>query len=114
MFIAAILFKVLINIKRFLFFIHIARKNKDKKSILNIDSNDFINYVKVSYENYIHGINFRTYQGKTLNCVGSDQTENKIEIFEANKERTVNLLGFVIGSSERINSIQFYYEKKLV
>ena len=95
-------------------FTTIARKNKDKKSVLNIDSSDFINYIKVAFDSFIHGISFRTYQGKSMNCVGSIETENKIEIFEANKERTVNLFGFVIGSSERINSIQFYYEKKLV
>ena len=89
-------------------------KNKDRKAILNIESSDFINYIRVAFDSFIHGLCFRTYQGKTLNCVGSVETENKIEIFEVNKERTVNLIGFVIGSSERINSLQFYYEKKLV
>jgi len=56
----------------------------------------------------------KTLKGKSLNCIGSLAAEGKMEIFEASKERTLNLLGFVVGSSDRINSIQFYYEKKFI
>ena len=56
----------------------------------------------------------RTLKGKSLNCIGSLVTEGKIEIFEASKERTLNLLGFIVGTSDRINSMQLYYEKKFI
>jgi hypothetical protein len=40
--------------------------------------------------------------------------EDKAELFETSTDRTLNLLGFIIGRHEKINSIQFYYEKKLI
>ena len=91
-----------------------AKKNKDKKLTLKITSDDCINYVKFSYDNSLNSISFKTFRGKSIICTGASEGENKVEIYDNSTERTMSILGFILGHQEKICSIQFYYEKKFV
>jgi hypothetical protein len=81
---------------------------------LQITQDDCINYIKFSYENYIQSFSLKTYRGKSVSCVTNNEGDNKVEIFDNSTERTMNLLGIIIGHQEKINSVQFYYEKKFI
>ena len=81
---------------------------------LIISRDDCINNVKFSYDNYINNISFKTYRGKTITTTGISDGENKVELYENSSERTMNLLGMIIGHQDKVNCVQFYYDKKYI
>ena len=107
--------EIVINENLYKFFIiFLAKKNKDKKSVLQITPDDIICHLKFSYENSLQSLYLRTFKGKSLSCNAHNEGFNKIEIFENSNERALSVLGFIFGHSDRINSIQFYYEKNYI
>jgi hypothetical protein len=96
------------------FLIKLAKKNKDKKVTLTISDNDCINFIRFSYDNYIQSLCLKTLNGLSLYATQALEAEHKIEIYDASLELTLNLLGFVIGYGDKIHSLQFYYDKKLI
>ena len=56
-----------------------ANKIKDKKQIINLDPGDWINYVKVGFDDSISLLNIKTFKGKSLTCQGSQDSLYKKE-----------------------------------
>ena len=90
----------------------LARKNKDKKSSLQLTPDDSINYIKFTYDSYLQSFYLKTFRGKNLICLANVEGDNKVEIYDNSVDRVLNLLGIIVGHQDRVSSVQFYYEKK--